>query len=306
MEPDQIRPAYKPVVICFAGNDGYAIPMCTAIYSLLKNRNRTRCYDILILYTEISTENQKRLLALAEQNEQVTIRLISVDQWKDRLPKEVGHYYTVEAVYRLLLFGEMFVRYDKILYLDCDMVINGDVSELYDTVLNGAEVAGVRSEEFRALSKMKRPVFLDGYPYNVDNYRTDGLKMKHMEDYFNSGVLLFDLQKARERISLEEIFSLLNAHKYTYYDQDVLNMLFDGRVLTLDCTWNYMTCIEEHLQSGNANNERLYCDLKREHPKIIHYVGSTKPWKCEKILGKYYWDYYKKMEEEYEKKDLPI
>ena len=176
------------------------------------------------------------LLALAEQNEQVTIRLISVDQWKDRLPKEVGHYYTVEAVYRLLLFGEMFVRYDKILYLDCDMVINGDVSELYDTVLNGAEVAGVRSEEFRALSKMKRPVFLDGYPYNVDNYRTDGLKMKHMEDYFNSGVLLFDLQKARERISLEEIFSLLNAHKYTYYDQDVLNMLFDGRVLTLDCT----------------------------------------------------------------------
>ena len=51
MEPDQIRPAYEPVVICFAGNDGYAIPMCTAIYSLLKNRNRTRCYDILILYT---------------------------------------------------------------------------------------------------------------------------------------------------------------------------------------------------------------------------------------------------------------
>ena len=83
-------------------------------------------------------------------------------------------------------------------------------------------------------------------------------------------------------------------------------MLFDGRVLTLDCTWNYMTCIEEHLQSGNANNERLYCDLKREQPKIIHYVGSTKPWKCEKILGEYYWDYYKKMEEEYEKKDLPI
>ncbi len=54
MKPYRIRPAYEPVVICFAGNDGYAVPMCTAIYSMLVNRERTRCYDILILYTELS------------------------------------------------------------------------------------------------------------------------------------------------------------------------------------------------------------------------------------------------------------
>lgn len=306
MKPYKIRPAYEPVVICFAGNDGYAVPMCTAIYSMLVNRDRTRCYDILILYTELSEENKTKLLNLATGEDFVTIRLVSVSQWKEKLPEKLGAYYTVEAVYRLLLLGEMFACYDRILYLDSDMVVNGDISRLYDIEMDGYEVAAVRAEDFRALSKMKQPVFFDGYPYNADNYRTDALKMQHMEDYFNSGVVLFDLKKARKRIRMDEVFSLLSQHRYTYCDQDVLNILFDGRVRTLDCTWNYMTCIEEHLQCGNIHNQTLYQDLKRNDPKIIHYVGGIKPWNGEKILGEYYRMYYQKMEEEYEKKDVSV
>lgn len=74
MKPYRIRPAYEPMVICFAGNDGYAVPMCTAIYSMLVNRERTRCYDILILYTELSEKNKTKLLNLATREDFVTIR----------------------------------------------------------------------------------------------------------------------------------------------------------------------------------------------------------------------------------------
>lgn len=74
MKPYRIRPAYEPVVICFAGNDGYAVPMCTAIYSMLVNRERTRYYDILILYTELSEKNKTKLLNLATREDFVTIR----------------------------------------------------------------------------------------------------------------------------------------------------------------------------------------------------------------------------------------
>ena len=236
----------------------------------------------------------------------MTIRLLSVAAWSDRLPEEVGYYYTVEAVYRLLLLGDTFSRYQRILYLDCDLIVNGDVSRLYDTEMGEAEIAAVRAEEFRVFSQTKRAVFFDGYPYNVDNYRTDALGMKVPEDYFNSGVLLFDLEKARARLSMEEILRLLNEHEYTYCDQDVLNMLFDGRVLPLDVTWNYMTFIEEHLRSGNENSRQMFRDLGRTEPRIIHYVGSIKPWESERVLGEYYRHYQKNMEEEDEKKILSL
>lgn len=91
--------------------------------------------------------------------------------------RKQGIYYTVEAVYRLLLLGDTFSRYLHILYLDCNLIVNGDVSRLYDTELGEAEIAVVSAEEFMVLSKTKRAVFFGGYPYNVDNYRTDALGM---------------------------------------------------------------------------------------------------------------------------------
>lgn len=75
------------------------------------------------------------------------------------------------------------------------MIFLEDVSKLYDTHLGEKEVAAVRAEDLRVLSQTRRAIFLDGMPYNVDNYRSDGLKMQYAEDYFNSGVLLLNLQK---------------------------------------------------------------------------------------------------------------
>lgn len=302
----RIRPAYEPVVICFASDNNYAPHLRVAIYSLLCNRDKTRCYDILILHKDISEENQEKILSLENKQENVTIRLLSMEKWSYKLPKEVGYYYTVEATYRLLLLDDMFADYHRVLYLDCDMVINGDVSRLYDMALEGAQIAAVRAEEFRVYSRTKRAVFLDNYPYNVDNYRTDALGMKVPDNYFNSGVLLIDLEKARQRLSMDEVFELLNRHKYTYCDQDVLNMLFDGKVKTLDITWNYMTFVEEHLRSGNVNSLELYRDLERKQPQIIHYVGRIKPWQDEKVLGEYYRKYEKEMEELDAKKILSL
>ena len=135
----------------------------------------------------------------------------------------------------------MFTNYEKMLYFDCDMIFLEDVSKLYDTHLGEKEVAAVRAEDLRVLSQTRRAIFLDGMPYNVDNYRSDGLKMQYAEDYFNSGVLLLNLQKARQHITMSQVYELLTGHKYMFSDQDVLNMLFDGKVLPLDFSWNYTT-----------------------------------------------------------------
>lgn len=133
-------------------------------------------------------------------------------------------------------------------------------------------------------------------PYNVDNYRSDGLKMQYAEDYFNSGVLLLNLQKARQHITMSQVYELLTGHKYMFSDQDVLNMLFDGKVLPLDFSWNYTTFVAGHLQSGNIHSQTLYADLQRDKPAIIHYVGKRKPWSTGEILREQYEKYYNIME----------
>ncbi|MGN1206390.1 MAG: glycosyltransferase family 8 protein [Eubacterium sp.] len=292
-----IKPVYEPVNICFASNEKYAPHLATAIYSLLKNRDTSRMYDILVLHKEIREKTQKDI-SMMVKNKNVSIRFISMEQYEREVAYDVGAYYSIETNYRLFLFGEMFAKYDKMLYLDCDLIVEGDISKLYDVDMGDCEAAAVRSEEFRLLSKVKKSIFMDCYPYNIDNYRTDALGMKDPDNYFNAGVLVMDLKKSRQRITQEQIFEILHRHNYKYNDQDVLNIVFDGKVKSIDCCWNYMTYIPEQLKSANENNRKLYEDLYRENPYIIHYTSGKKPWNMDnKVLGDRYWKYRKEMEE---------
>ena len=272
---EAIQPACIPVNLCFAANEKYARHLAAALYSVLKNRDTKRLYDVLILHKDISEESQKRILEM-EKEGNVFIRFISMEQYEKQVAYDVGAYYSVETNYRLFLFGEMFAKYDRILYLDCDLIVEGDISGLYDVELGDCEAAAVRSEDFRLLSKIKKPIFMDRFPYNVDNYRTDALGMKTPENYFNAGVLVMDLKKVRQRITQKQVFEILHRHNYYYNDQDVLNIVFDGRVKNVDCRWNYMTYIPEQLAKENVNNRKLFAELYRENPCIIQYkCGKT-------------------------------
>ena len=297
MEP--IQPAYIPVNLCFAANENYVGHLATALYSVLKNRDTGRLYDVLILHKDISEESQKRILDM-EKEGNVVIRFISMEPYEKLVAYDVGAYYSIETNYRLFLFGELFAKYDRMLYLDCDLIVEGDVGRLYDVELGECEAAAVRSEDFRLLSKIKKPIFMDRFPYNADNYRTDALGMKTPENYFNAGVIVMDLKKARQRLTQEQVFEILHRHKYYYNDQDVLNIVFDGRVKNVDCMWNYMTYIPEQLAKENENNRKLFEDLYREDPCIIHYTSAEKPWNTEtKVLGDRYWKYRNEMEAVY-------
>ena len=265
----KLQKAFETSVnICFVSDEKYAKPLCTSLYSLLYNRDKTRNYDILILQDDIPGEAQEQIHALGKDEPGVSIRFINMRERKKFFPETANAYYTAAINYRLYLFDEMFTNYEKMLYFDCDMIFLEDVSKLYDTHLGEKEVAAVRAEDLRVLSQTRRAIFLDGMPYNVDNYRSDGLKMQYAEDYFNSGVLLLNLQKARQHITMSQVYELLTGHKYMFSDQDVLNMLFDGKVLPLDFCWNYTTFVAGHLQSGNIHSQTLHEFVVYYQPKV--------------------------------------
>lgn len=240
-------------------------------------------------------------MALAKQETLVSIRFLDMSEMDEQIQYKVGAYYSIETNYRLFLFSSLFECYDRMLYLDSDIVVTGDISELYDRDLNGKPLGAVEEIGMRLLSKTKQAVFFDHKPYNVDNYRTDGLHMKHMDTYFNAGVLLLDLRKTRELFDTGKALEVLHSHAFFYNDQDVLNILYDGQVELLDCRWNYMINIERQVRSKNPNNRRLFEEFIRTDYRMIHYVSAEKPWNYELPLGQVYWEYRMKLEKKLDK-----
>ena len=289
MQP--IQQAFEPVSICFASDDNYAPYLKVAIYSLLCNRNRERSYDIIILHKRISKEHQGEILGLADGKSGVSIRFINVAEADSELQSDVGYYYAVETNYRLLLFSELFQNYRRILYLDCDIIVTGDVGGLFDVDLEGKSAAGVEDVGFRWLAYTKRAIFLDNKPYNVLNYCTDVLGMKDPGSYVNAGVLLLDLEKCRQKVSFRDIVETLHSRNFFYNDQDVLNILLEGNIKQVDCKWNYMNNIAFYLECDRKEFRELYLDLRREDYRIIHYISAKKPWNGEVPMGEVWQKY---------------
>ena len=289
MQP--IQQAFEPVSICFASDDNYAPYLKVAIYSLLCNRNRERSYDIIILHKRISKEHQGEILGLADGKSGVSIRFINVAEADSELQSDVGCYYAVETNYRLLLFSKLFQNYRRMLYLDCDIIVTGDVGELFDVDLEGKSAAGVEDVGFRWLAYTIRCIFLDHKPYNVLNYCTDVLGMKDPGSYVNAGVLLFDLEKCRQKVSFRDVVETLHSRNFFYNDQDVLNILLEGNIKQVDCKWNYMNNIAFYLECDRKEFRELYLDLYREDYRIIHYISAKKPWNGEVPMGEVWQKY---------------
>lgn len=289
MQP--IQQAFEPVSICFASDDNYAPYLKVAIYSLLCNRNRERSYDIIILHKRISKEHQGEILGLADGKSGVSIRFVNVVEADRELQSDVGCYYAVETNYRLLLFSKLFQNYRRMLYLDCDIIVTGDVGELFDVDLEGKSAAGVEDVGFRWLAYTKRAIFLDNKPYNVLNYCTDVLGIKDPGGYVNAGVLLFDLEKCRQKVSFRDVVETLHSRNFFHNDQDVLNILLEGNIKQVDCKWNYMNNIAFYLECDRKEFRELYLDLYREDYRIIHYISAKKPWNGEVPMGEVWQKY---------------
>lgn len=289
MQP--IQQAFEPVSICFASDDNYAPYLKVAIYSLLCNRNRERSYDIIILHKRISREHQGEILGLADGKSGVSIRFVNVVEADRELQSDVGCYYAVETNYRLLLFSKLFQNYRRMLYLDYDIIVTGDVGELFDVDLEGKSAAGVEDVGFRWLAYTKRAIFLDNKPYNVLNYCTDVLGIKDPGGYVNAGVLLFDLEKCRQKVSFRDVVETLHSRNFFYNDQDVLNILLEGNIKQVDCKWNYMNNIAFYLECDRKEFRELYLDLRREDYRIIHYISAKKPWNGEVPMGEVWQKY---------------
>lgn len=250
--------------ICFSTNDKYVPHVGVTIASVLKN-NPSHRFHFYVLGNEISKENKEKLLTLqGNPNCQIDFIQIDSDEFKDFYVNQKMHV-TQEAYFRFKIIP-LFSDLDRILYLDCDLVVLKDLKPLYEMDMANHWFA------------MAPDVF---YAHNLDD-------LSDMP-YCNSGVLLFNLKKCREDDVYNKLIKCdLDPSRLNFMDQDILNEVGKGHICVLPIHYNQQ--IHPEIK-GNA----LRIRKQIKDTVILHYTTGTKPWGdyYPNNLQKYYFEYLK-------------
>lgn len=265
-----------PVVMAF--NDSFAPYAGTAILSALKSSSQECNYDFLIFDGKISDRNKLLLTKAVSGYKNVSIRYLNPTPFFHSLNLPTHMHFSRDIYYRLYI-PEVCSQYERVIYIDGDTIIKGDLSKLFDTELNGNAIAAVQDCIMINFRKLKVPSIQSTGSLEAEDYLSKYLKLKDPSLYFQSGVLLFDIKEASKRLGVIRDI-LENGKTFWFPDQDILNITYQGHVQFLDDRWNVF--------HGNGDIktffEKLPYDVRnkyfksRQDPLIVHYAGERKPW----------------------------
>ena len=194
------------------------------------------------------------------------------------------------GTYLRFLLPELLPDVDKIIYLDVDIVVHRDLESLFDTPLEGLAMAAMPDWPM-LVGSLTWPTFF--IPYDKARMRFAaytkavlGLDCDGTTNYFNCGVMVFDLAHWRAHDVAGRTVKYLTDHPGLYYmDQDALNVIMGGRYVRLDARYNsFANCsfaayvnVFVRLTAAGRRWEALRAIWRRD-PWIVHYAGANKPW----------------------------
>ncbi|HYJ22165.1 MAG TPA: glycosyltransferase family 8 protein [Solirubrobacterales bacterium] len=257
--------------VTLAADAEFAMPLAVTLASL--SHSQSEEIEVTVFHDDLAPATIARIEA--GLGGRLAVRWHRVD------PAQVAgaHYSTFltrASLFRLLL-PRLLPDLDRVLYLDCDIVVTASLRPLWETDLDGALLGAVRDA---------------GSPFPAGPLGTDwrGLGLDPATPYFNTGMLLIPLEEWRRQEVSERALSLLRRRQPRWGDQDGLNAVVDGRWVELPRRWN--------LQSPDALGTGLAWALWREDvelalrdPAVVHYTDRDKPWMagCEHPLAQHWY-----------------
>lgn len=242
------------IPIFLSSDNDYAPFVATTIASICDNTESF--VDFYILDGGISSENQQRICQLKEQFNNFSIEFIKIDInecFNDFTTK--AHF--TKSMYSRFLIPQLKPEIKKAIYTDVDVIVLGDISELYNEDL-GEYIIGAVWEE---------------YAENVElGARSPFLELSSGHKYFASGNLLINCEKWREKSVTKELLAIEKRYRddLKFPDQDILNKAFDNNYKVLPAKYCYVT-----------QNYNFY----KEHNFVIrHFNAELKPWIFHKDL----------------------
>jgi lipopolysaccharide biosynthesis glycosyltransferase len=280
------------VAIMMATNNKYAAYCGVMLQSIIEHANPSRNYDIVIAVSDVS-ENNKRLLELMSTTN-VSVRAINCNKLLQRHAEKLftREHFTVD-MYQRLFIPELFAQYDKVLYLDSDMVALRDIADLFDIDIGNNWWGAARELLIPTLG------FVSG-TYEQKTllpYIKETLQMDDVLNYFNSGVMIWNVSQCiKDKIQEGLIRKLAKIKEPFFPDQDIINSLANGKhIHWISNAWNVAWNPPFHWTAGMHTIPYQMAVFLLEDPFILHYCGVVKPWlAASSPNANYFWQYARK------------
>lgn len=271
------------ISIAMAADDNYLFPTIVSIISIMENSNKDSAFDFyLLLPGDFQEDSKQKLLSLSKKYTNCKINIINMKNSYENC--KTSSHITTPTYYRLGL-PSILPNVDKILYMDVDIIVKKDLSELYNTDIEKYYVAGVDQPHTSKISLGKE--FL----------RSVGL-VSH-DEYINAGILLMNLKKMREN-NLENKFMECieknkNNKKWRLHDQDIMNEVCFDNIYYLPLKYNALMHYYPMYSDLIIPISQETWDNAYEDSVIVHFSSKNKPWNDLTVpKTELWWEYAKK------------
>lgn len=266
-----------------SSDDNYAQHMGVAIYSILDHNREEEVVNIFVVDNDIKDENRQKLRQLEQQFLNAHFHFIAFGKWRDSLQLDMAWNISISSYARLFVASMLPESIERVVYMDCDMVVTSSLQELWHTDMQGSVIAAVQ----------------DDMPTRFKS----AVGLASAEPYFNAGLLLIDLKKWREQNCERTCLDFIKEHegRVIHHDQGVLNGVFRGKWHRLPLQANIMTIhyiftlrqIMKYFRDESPfYTEQEITEAKRQ-PWILHFTPSftSRPWvgNCKHPLKSLYW-----------------
>jgi lipopolysaccharide biosynthesis glycosyltransferase len=278
------NPIRDRLVLVSASDNGYAMPLAVTIRSVLNCLGSDRRLQLYILDGGLTDESKVRLLKSWEDSrlevEWVRPNMALV---QDLL---VSHQVTAVTYLRLLMAELLPPSVTRAIYLDADMLVRRDLSDLWDepqgehAVLAVPEVAAPYIDAPASMPNFEncREHLCAFTP--IMNYRELGLPPD--AQYFNGGLLVANITTWRQENFAEQMLNCLrrNHEHVLWWDQYALNVVLARRWRGLDYRWNQGAHVYAFPTWRKSPLDRAAFRALRRAPWIVHFCSPSKPWHC--------------------------
>lgn len=244
------------ISVCFSSDSNYVRHMAAAMASILKNKKSDEFIKFYIIDGGI-TDTDRENLHFFEEHYDCWICYVKPDlnKLKNCITFK-GDYISLATYYRLLI--PEIVPEDRVIYLDCDIIVRKSLRPLFEKDFRGNLVLGVEDVSYEAHSKRL-----------------------NLSKYVNAGAILLNNKALREGNYVSIMFNWMaeNKDKIECHDQDIINASLEGKVDYLE---------DEYGAQVKYNGKNRFEKIK--DPSVLHFISPQKPWILWKPINYTHWE----------------
>jgi lipopolysaccharide biosynthesis glycosyltransferase len=254
------------ISLALASDESFAIPLAVTVRSIIASHTAPNPLEFFILDLGIAPDTRRRL-ECSWAAPGVSLQFIRADAAHlEHLPVWGRMRF---GTYMRLLMGRLLpAPLERVIWLDSDLVVERDITALWEAPLNGRVLAAVQDLVVPFVSSR----------FGVEDFAEHG--MRPDAPHFNAGVMLVDLQQWRATDVAQQAIDYLDRRRgrVWFWDQQALNVVLRDRWTLLDPRWNVIASVtgKSLFHAGHLNPAEYQQCI--DDPWIVHWAGSIKPW----------------------------